>query len=143
MGPSNHTEKAARPPGRRSSSHDEEPPLEDGDNSAVSPSHHSPQSRSPPQPPSPVGGAVQLRLATWSLLTFATFWGVLARLGLIWIGGFAERDVFASVWPQMVGCLVMGFVTERKKMFESMSVYESTTSARGGRFCHTITNEGR
>lgn len=81
---------------------------------------HSPPPRPTAPTPPPAGGPLQLRLASWSLLTFATFWGVLARLGLLWLGGFAGREVFASVWPQMVGCLVMGFVTERKKSLEAM-----------------------
>ena len=130
MGRLHASEKPARPQRPRESAYGEEPALEDGDSSELSPharppspspSHSLSQSPpSPPSPPAPAGGPLQLRLATWSLLTFATFWGVLARLGLLWVGGFAGREVFASVWPQMAGCLVMGFVTERKKTFESM-----------------------
>jgi len=106
--------------------HSEEPPLEEGNPSrlppsdrGVSPSPSAPHS-SPPPPPETVAGQLQLRIATWSLLTFATFWGVLARLGLLWLGVFAGREVFVSVWPQVVGCVVMGFVVERKKAFEAM-----------------------
>lgn len=59
-------------------------------------------------------------LSTISLLIFATIWGVLARLGLLWIGGFAEGEVFSLIWAQMVGCLVMGLVVERKKGLEKL-----------------------
>jgi hypothetical protein len=59
-------------------------------------------------------------LSTISLLIFATIWGVLARLGLSWIGGFAEAEVFSLIWAQMVGCLMMGLVVERKKGLEKL-----------------------
>ena len=59
-----------------------------------------------------------LQASTYSLLAFATLWGVLARLGLEWLGKFADGEVFYLIWPQLVGCLVMGFVVERKKGIE-------------------------
>lgn len=58
--------------------------------------------------------------ATASLLILATIWGVLARLGLTWIGPFSETEVFPLIWAQVVGCLIMGAVTERKSDIESM-----------------------
>mgnify|MGYP001561235078 CR=1 FL=1 len=59
-----------------------------------------------------------LKATTYSMLAFATLWGVLARLGLEWIGKFADREVFFLIWPQIVGCLVMGFAVDRKKGIE-------------------------
>lgn len=111
----------------------EEPPLEDGESSLPPPppgerphdKSHSQQK--PAAKPPPIGPTQQrfLLLSTWSLLIFATFWGVLGRLGLTWVGGFANRTIAPSVWIQIVGCLAMGFITERKKVFESMSVLTS------------------
>lgn len=61
-----------------------------------------------------------LLASTISLLIFATIWGVLARLGLEWIGGFAEEQVFSLIWAQIVGCLLMGLVVERKNGLEKL-----------------------
>ena len=61
--------------------------------------------------------------STHSLLVFATIWGVLARLGLEYLGSFSEGNVFKLIWPQIVGCLIMGFVVERKGSFEARSVF--------------------
>lgn len=70
----------------------------------------------------PKQGTLLPLLSTISLLIFATVWGVLARLGLLWIGGFAEGEVFSLIWAQMIGCLVMGLVVERKKGLEKLLV---------------------
>lgn len=78
-----------------------------------------------------------LRLSTWSLLVFATIWGVLARLGLEWIGGFAGGEVFVTIWPQAVGCLIMGCVVERKKGLER--IYPPLFVALGTGFCGSTT----
>lgn len=59
-------------------------------------------------------------LATVSALIFATLWGVLARLGLTWIGGFSDSVVFPLIWAQIVGCLIMGANIERKADVERM-----------------------
>lgn len=67
--------------------------------------------------------ALLLQLSTYSLLIFITIWGVLARLGLEWIGEFGENTVFMLIWPQMVGCLIMGFVVDRKKGIEKLYVH--------------------
>ncbi|GAA5881084.1 hypothetical protein JCM16303_004670 [Sporobolomyces ruberrimus] len=76
-------------------------------------------------------------LSTCSLLIFATIWGVLARLGLEWLGTFAESKVFAIVWAQIVGCLVMGFVTERKKEIDS--IFPPFFTMLGTGFCGSLT----
>ncbi|GAA6037333.1 hypothetical protein JCM8097_008516 [Rhodosporidiobolus ruineniae] len=76
-------------------------------------------------------------LSTWSLLVFATIWGVLARLGLQWVGGFGDREVFALIWAQMVGCTIMGLVTERKKGIER--VFPSLFVMCGTGFCGSLT----
>lgn len=62
--------------------------------------------------------SVLLQMSTYSLLIFITIWGVLARLGLEWIGTFAEGQVFPLIWAQIAGCFVMGFVVDRKKGLE-------------------------
>ncbi|KAK4050954.1 hypothetical protein OIV83_003083 [Microbotryomycetes sp. JL201] len=67
--------------------------------------------------------------ATMSLLVFATIWGVLARLGLEWIGSFGQSEVFPLVWAQIIGCLIMGLVVEKKKGIERMFSWHSQTMA--------------
>lgn len=75
----------------------------------------------PPKPPPDRPGPQALHLAaTCSLLVFATLWGTLARLGLQWLGGFARRATFASVWAQVVGCFLMGLVQEKKRTVEAV-----------------------
>ncbi|KAL8279109.1 hypothetical protein RQP46_008567 [Phenoliferia psychrophenolica] len=78
-----------------------------------------------------------LKASTYSLLAFATIWGVLARLGLEWLGKFAEGEVFHLIWPQVVGCLVMGFVVDRKKGIEK--TYVPLFVAMGTGFCGSLT----
>lgn len=87
----------------------DEPALERGD-SSLPPSH----AAYPSTPPS----LVLFQISTYSLLVFITIWGVLARLGLEWIGTFAEGQVFNLIWAQIAGCFVMGFVVDRKKGLE-------------------------
>ncbi|GAA6050628.1 hypothetical protein JCM3770_001496 [Rhodotorula araucariae] len=72
-----------------------------------------------------------------SLLVFATIWGVLARLGLEWVGGFATRAVFSLVWAQMVGCFVMGFVTTKKNDIER--IFPPLFVMCGTGFCGSLT----
>lgn len=101
----------------------EEPPLEDD----LSPRSSNRRASSPSaaRSTSSLHERRTLRYLTWStysLLVFATIWGVLARLGLLWIGSFARGQVFALVWAQAVGCVVMGIVTERKKGLERVCV---------------------
>ncbi|GAA5986841.1 hypothetical protein JCM5350_005259 [Sporobolomyces pararoseus] len=76
-------------------------------------------------------------LSTYSLLILATIWGVLARLGLEWIGTFAEGQVFSVIWAQIVGCLVMGFVTDRKKGIEA--IFPPLFTMLGTGFCGSLT----
>lgn len=99
-----------------------EPPLERGDEPAGSITSRT-VSRQHPAPALSVGekhDVLLLQLSTVSLLAFITLWGVLSRLGLEWIGAFASGQVFKLVWPQIVGCFVMGVVVERKKGLERM-----------------------
>lgn len=76
----------------------------------------------------PPGVILLLQLSTYSLLAFITIWGVLVRLGLEWIGGFSRDSVFVLIWPQMVGCLVMGFAVDRKRGLEKMFVISFVSS---------------
>ncbi|GAA5825447.1 hypothetical protein JCM11251_006987 [Rhodosporidiobolus azoricus] len=87
--------------------------------------------------PPPLVKSVYPLLETCSLLTFATIWGVLARLGLIWIGGFGEREVFPLIWAQMAGCAVMGLVTDRKKGLER--IFPPLFPMGGTGFCGALT----
>ncbi|KAK4050319.1 hypothetical protein OIO90_005112 [Microbotryomycetes sp. JL221] len=75
--------------------------------------------------------------STLSLLTFATIWGVLARLGLEWIGSFARDQVFELVWAQIVGCFIMGFVVANKTHIER--IYPPWFVACGTGFCGSLT----
>lgn len=61
-----------------------------------------------------------LQISTYSLLIFATIWGVLGRLGLNYLGSFAKSQIFVLIWPQMIGCLIMGMLLERKGLIERM-----------------------
>ncbi|GAA5969032.1 hypothetical protein JCM3765_005272 [Sporobolomyces pararoseus] len=76
-------------------------------------------------------------LSTYSLLIFATIWGVLARLGLEWIGTFAEGQVFSVIWAQIVGCIVMGLVTDRKEGIEA--IFPPLFIMLGTGFCGSLT----
>ncbi|GAA6064494.1 hypothetical protein JCM10212_002382 [Sporobolomyces blumeae] len=109
-------------------------------NEVGSPSR-SPSPSPPPSPPAtkqtPYFEPRHPFLSTYSFLAFATIWGVLGRLGLEWIGGFAEREVFAVLWAQIVGCVVMGFVTERKKEVEA--IFPPLFVMIGTGFCGSMT----
>lgn len=95
----------------------EEPPLQTG--SASLPQR-------PPKAPAPEFPSMftpsHTQLTVYSLVVFGTLWGVLARLGLQWIGGFASTAVFSLVWAQMVGCAVMGFCVTKKNAIERVCV---------------------
>ncbi|GAA5893739.1 hypothetical protein JCM6882_003083 [Rhodosporidiobolus microsporus] len=117
------------PPSRGEREPEDEPPLETGG--------PLPPSSSAATPPPSLFKSANPLLETCSFLTFATIWGVLARLGLIWVGGFGEREVFALIWAQMVGCVVMGLVTERKKGLER--VFPPLFPMSGTGFCGSLT----
>ncbi|KAI5481203.1 hypothetical protein MNV49_005638 [Pseudohyphozyma bogoriensis] len=104
---------------QRSASRVEEPPLEDTEKNRRK------EQQTADGPPRKDTQLLLLQLATYSILVFITIWGVLARLGLEWIGGFAEGQVFTTIWPQVVGCFVMGAVTDRKKGLESVLLWIS------------------
>ncbi|BGP50050.1 hypothetical protein JCM10450v2_005958 [Rhodotorula kratochvilovae] len=110
----------------------EEPPLETG--SASLP----PKPRlQPAQEIQSVYRTTHPKLSVFSLLITATIWGVLARLGLEWVGGFAARAVFSLVWAQMVGCFVMGFVTTKKNAIER--IFPPLFVMCGTGFCGSLT----
>jgi len=95
----------------------EEPPLETG--SASLPQ----QPKKAPAPDFPsMFTPTHTQLTVYSLIVFGTIWGVLARLGLQWVGGFASSAVFSLVWAQMVGCAVMGFCVTKKNAIERVCV---------------------
>ncbi|BGP26266.1 chromosome condensation protein, CrcB [Rhodotorula toruloides] len=94
----------------------EEPPLETGTASLPPrpkqiPSNEFPAYFRPSRP----------QVSVHSLLIFGAIWGVLARLGTMWIGKFSSSTVFPLVWAQMTGCLVMGFAIRKKDDIEAVS----------------------
>ncbi|BGP18236.1 hypothetical protein JCM10213_007865 [Rhodosporidiobolus nylandii] len=110
----------------------EEPPLETGQ-PYVSPSE-------PGEKPQEVIALFEPwypKPTAYSLLILGTIWGVLARLGLQWIGGFSSREVFALVWAQMVGCAAMGLVIERKRGIER--IFPPLFVLCGTAFCGSLT----
>jgi CrcB protein len=58
--------------------------------------------------------------ATLSLLGIFSFFGTLIRLGLIAIGSYNGQTVFPLLWPNVVGCTLMGMFTTRKHCIEEM-----------------------
>lgn len=96
----------------------EEPPLQTGSASLPQNANSLPPQEWPAmfRPQYPVPTAI-------SLLIFGTIWGVLARLGLRWIGKFGDGQVFALVWAQMAGCLIMGIAIRKKSDIERVCVY--------------------
>ncbi|GAA5999157.1 FluC/FEX family fluoride channel [Rhodotorula paludigena] len=111
----------------------DEPPLETG----ASP-FRAETAKVPPDTVTSAYAPTHPTLSTCSLLIFATIWGVLARLGLEWIGGFAAgRAVFALVWAQVVGSFVMGIVNERKASVERL--FPPLFPALGTGFCGSLT----
>jgi hypothetical protein len=60
------------------------------------------------------------RLALFSLLSFASIWGVLTRLALVANGTFDGQSVFPLLWAQMFGCLIMGMAFARKEEIINM-----------------------
>lgn len=56
---------------------------------------------------------------TVSYLILFSFFGTLARLGLQWITDYPGAPVFPSVWFNFGGSLVMGFLSEDRKLFRN------------------------
>lgn len=61
-------------------------------------------------------------LAINFLLVFITIIGVLVRIGLEFIGTYSDSNVFNLIYSQIVGCLIMGFILNRKAQIESLCV---------------------
>lgn len=71
--------------------------------------------------PSRIHGILEI-CATLSILGFFSFFGLLARLGLIAIGTYNGQSTFPVLWAQIVGCFFMGIFTSRKDLIEAMWV---------------------
>lgn len=75
------------------------------------------------QQPSQPRGLHVSRLATQiytiSYLILFSFFGTLARLGLQWLTDYPGAPVFPSVWFNFGGSLVMGFLSEDRKLFRA------------------------
>lgn len=63
---------------------------------------------------------ILLKLAALSTLGIFSFFGVLVRLGLSAIGDYSGRSTFPLLWAQVVGCLIMGAVSERRELIEGV-----------------------
>lgn len=95
----------------------EEPPLQTG--------HANLKQDANKLPPKEIDSVYKPLYGQWtvhSFLLFGSLWGILTRLGMQWIGGFASSQVFAIVWAQMVGCFVMGFSVRKKNEIERVQV---------------------
>ena len=95
----------------------EEPPLQTG--------HANLKQDANKLPPKEIDSVYKPLYGQWtvhSFLLFGSLWGILTRLGMQWIGGFASSQVFAIVWAQMVGCFVMGFSIRKKNEIERVQV---------------------
>lgn len=95
----------------------EEPPLQTG--------HANLKQDANKLPPKEIDSVYKPLYGQWtvhSFLLFGSLWGILTRLGMQWIGGFASSQVFAIIWAQMVGCLVMGFSVRKKNEIERVQV---------------------
>lgn len=61
-------------------------------------------------------------LYTVAYLIFFSFWGTLARLGVQWLGFYPGAPVVISnLWANFGGCLVMGFFSEDRNIFDTSS----------------------
>ncbi|KAH8926015.1 hypothetical protein BT69DRAFT_1215851 [Atractiella rhizophila] len=96
----------------------------------------------PPSPSLEVSSPSRIALALeelspFSLLSFFSIWGVLARLGLVAIFTFDGASVFPLLWAQVVGCFVMGILSARKT--ELMRWDEKLHPSLATGFCGSLT----
>lgn len=110
----------------------EEPPLQTG--------HANLKQDANKLPPKEIDSVYKPLYGQWtvhSFLLFGSLWGILTRLGMQWIGGFASSQVFAIVWAQMVGCFVMGFSVRKKNEIER--VFPPFFVLLGTGYCGSVT----
>ncbi|GAA5977709.1 hypothetical protein JCM10908_005066 [Rhodotorula pacifica] len=110
----------------------EEPPLQTG--------HANLKQDANKLPPTEIDSMYKPLYGQWtvhSFLLFGSFWGILTRLGMQWIGGFASSQVFALIWAQMVGCFVMGFSVRKKNEIER--VFPPFFVMIGTGYCGSVT----
>lgn len=103
----------------------EEPPLQTG--------HANLKQDANKLPPTEIDSVYKPQYGQWtvhSFLLFGSLWGILTRLGMQWIGGFASSQVFAIIWAQLVGCFVMGFSIRKKNEIERVCVVVSLVLPR-------------
>ncbi|KAI8611395.1 CrcB-like protein-domain-containing protein, partial [Chytriomyces sp. MP71] len=74
---------------------------------------------------------------TAALIIFFSVLGALVRVGVVQLNTFPNEPVFPLVWAQVVGCLLYGFVQQRKAEIAaiSFSLYVGLTTG----LCGTIT----
>ncbi|KAG0050988.1 hypothetical protein BGZ83_004239 [Gryganskiella cystojenkinii] len=82
------------------------------------PSHNEPSSLHPFHTSSPLQLRRGLNLLQPALIIPFAILGLLIRLGLNSIESFAGQQVFALVWPQFIGCLIMGCLVATRDWIE-------------------------
>ncbi|GAA5864794.1 hypothetical protein JCM3774_004230 [Rhodotorula dairenensis] len=110
----------------------EEPPLQTG--------HANLKQDANKLPPKEIDSVYKPQYGQWtvhSFLLFGSLWGILTRLGMQWIGGFASSQVFAIIWAQLVGCFVMGFSIRKKNEIER--VFPPFFVLLGTAYCGSVT----
>jgi len=77
-------------------------------------------------------------VACW--ITFSAIWGLLARMGLEALSTYPGQPVFPLIWPQFVGCAVMGFLLQDKILFPKQDRYVPLYIGLTTGFCGSLTS---
>lgn len=87
--------------------------------------------------PSRIHGILS-EVAVLSMLGIFSFLGLLARLGLIAISSYSGQPTFSILWAQVVGCAIMGAVSERRADLEKLWAQQIFATATFRLFTHTL-----
>lgn len=87
--------------------------------------------------PAPAPHPLARHLATLGLLTFASIWGTLTRVGLTALNTYSGQSITPVIWAQAVGCLVMGWTVSNKDALEG--IYPPLFVMLGTGFCGSVT----
>jgi len=77
-------------------------------------------------------------IACW--IAFFAIWGLLARMGLEALSTYPGQPVFPLIWPQFVGCAVMGFLLQDKILFPKQDRYVPLYIGLTTGFCGSLTS---
>jgi len=77
-------------------------------------------------------------VACW--IAFSAIWGALARMGLKALSTYPGEPVFPLIWPQFVGCAVMGFLLQDKTLFPKEDRYVPLYIGLTTGFCGSLTS---